>query len=180
MRWVSQAFPRGLHVDATQGCVMLTLGRAKQIRPGFRFYWPPIQRPIVHPIKRDTLKLAPQTLPCEGDKPVGITISVTVVYTIADVMKALVETYDFTATVTDRAQACVIESCVGKPIDMLVRKHQHINSSLTKKIRKALEPYGVSVEHAFMSDFHITNMHRVYGSTTVLPIDSGYEEVSDV
>ena len=175
IRWVAQIFPRGLHVDATQEGVMLTLGKAKRIGPGFKLYWPPIQRPMVHPVKRDTIDLDPQTLPCGINKPIGITISVTVVYTISDIMKALVETYNFAATIKDCAQGAVIEACVNKSIDELAAKHQRINSALKRKMKKALEPYGVEVEDAFMSDFHLTNMHRVHGGMTVLPISDHAE-----
>lgn len=155
---------------------MLTLGRAKRIRPGFRLYWPPIQRPMVHPVKRDTIDLDPQTLPYGTDQPIGITISVTVVYTISDIMKALVETYNFLSTIKDRAQGAVIEACVGKSIGDLTAKHQKINAALTRKMKKALEPYGVDVEEAFMSDFHLTNMHRVHGGMTVLPMAAAETE----
>lgn len=171
LRWASKIFPRGLHVDATQEGVMLTLGRAKRIRPGFRLYWPPIQRPMVHPVKRDTLNLEPQTLPGSTSEPIGITISVTVVYTISDIMKALVDTYDFMSTIKDRAQAGVIEACVSKSIQELTEKHQKINASLTRKIRAALAPFGVAVEAAFMSDFHLTNMHRIHGGTQFIPME---------
>lgn len=174
LRWASKIFPRGLHVDATQEGVMFTLGKAKPIGPGFLLYWPPIQRPIVHPVKRDTLNLEPQTLPGSEDDPIGITISVTVVYTITDIMKALVDTYDFMSTIKDRAQAGVIEACVGKTIKELTEKHQKINAALTKKIRTALEPFGVNVETTFMSDFHLTNMHRIHGGTVILPLESAY------
>jgi regulator of protease activity HflC (stomatin/prohibitin superfamily) len=154
---------------------MFTLSRAKRIGPGFHLYWPPIQRPVVHPVKRDTIDLDPQTLPYGGDLPLGITISVTVVYTINDIMKALVETYDFMSTIKDRAQAGVIEACVGKGINDLSMKHQRVNSQLTKKIHKALEPFGVDVEVAFMSDFHLTNMHRVHGGMAILPMGAAEE-----
>jgi regulator of protease activity HflC (stomatin/prohibitin superfamily) len=176
MRWASKIFPRGIHVDATQEGVMFTLSKAKRVGPGFWLYWPPIQRPMVHPVKRDTLNLEPQTLPGSESQPIGITISVTVVYTIADIMKALVETYDFNTTIRDRAQASVIEACVNKSIKELVERHQKINASLTKKIHKALEPFGVDVEVAFMSDFHLTNMHRIHGGTTVVPMESTASE----
>jgi regulator of protease activity HflC (stomatin/prohibitin superfamily) len=170
MRWASRIFPRGLHVDKTQEGVMFTLGRAKPIGPGFHLYWPPIQRPMVHPVKRDTLNLEPQTLPYGSTDPIGLTISVTVVYTICDIEKALIETYDFMETIKDRAQAGVIEACIGKTIDELMRRHQGINSAITKKIRKALEPFGVDVEVAFMSDFHLTSMFRVHGGMSILPM----------
>ena len=102
----------------------------------------------------------------------GITISVTVVYTISDIMKALVETYDFVATVRDRAQAGVIQAVIGKDVAELTKKHQKINGAITRKIRKDLREFGVEVEVAFMSDFYLTNMYRVIGSTAVLPIEA--------
>lgn len=143
---------------------MLTLGRGKRIGPGLHFYWPPIQRPIVHPVKRDTLNLPPQTLPYSSTQPIGLTISVTVVYTIFDIERALIDTYDFAQTIKDRAQAGVIEACINKTIDDLRQHHRRINNSLTKKIREALEPFGVAVETAFMSDFHLTAMYRFHGT----------------
>jgi len=168
-----------MHVDATQEGVMFTLSRAKRIGPGLHFYWPPIQRPVVHPVKRDTLNLAPQTLPYGGTLPLGITISVTVVYTISDIMKALVETYDFVATVRDRAQAGVIQAVIGKNIEQLMQKHQRINNLITKKIRADLKEFGVEVETAFMSDFYLTNMYRVIGSTAVVPIEAPAAEMEE-
>jgi len=154
---------------------MLTLGSAKRLRPGFHCYWPPIQRPIVHPVVRDTLNLEAQTLPHDSTLPLGVTISVTVVFRISDIIKAMVETYDFESTIRDRAQAGVIQVVVGKTIQDLVRRHQRVNNMITKKIREDLEPFGVDVEVAFMSDFHLTNMHRVIGSTAYLPIPTAEE-----
>lgn len=176
VRWMSRVFPRAIHVDATQEGVMFTLSRARRIGPGLHFYWPPIQRPMIHPVKRDTINLEPQTLPYGENLPIGITISVTVVYTISDIMKALVETYNFISTITDRAQAGVIEACVGKSIKDLTANHQRINSAITRKTRKTLEPFGVNVEVAFMSDFHLTNMHRVHGGMTILPMGLAADE----
>jgi len=176
VRWVSRIFPRGLHVDATQEGVMLTLSRAKRIRPGFHIYWPPIQRPMVHPVKRDSFEVGVQTLPHRSERPIGICISVTVVYTIGDIMKALVDTYNFPSTIKDRAQGAVIGACIGKTITELADNHQKINAALTRRMRKALDKYGVEVEEAFMSDFHLSNMHRVHGGTTVLPMDAAEEE----
>jgi len=155
---------------------MFTLSRVKRIRPGLHFYWPPIQRPMVHPVNRDTIDLDPQTLPHGSNHPIGITISVTVVYTINDIMKALVETFNFPSTIKDRAQAGVIEACVGKTIQDLTDRHQRINNAIMRKIRKSLEPFGVNVEDAFMSDFHLTNMHRVHGGMTVLPMAAAEKE----
>jgi len=175
LRWASRIFPRGLHVDKTQEGVMLTLGRAKRLRPGFHLYWPPIQRPIVHPVVRDTLNLEAQTLPHDSTLPLGITISVTVVFRIKDIIKAMVETYDFETTIRDRAQEGVIQAIVGKTMQDLVRRHQRINHMITNKIRKDLEPFGVDVEVAFMSDFHLTNMHRVIGSTQIIPLPQNEE-----
>lgn len=149
---------------------MFWFRHAYRLGPGVHWYWPPVMRPMVHPVKRDTLNLAPQSLPFSGELPVGITISVTVVYTITDIMKALVDTFDFTATIRDRAQAGVIRSVIGKSVDELVRRHQRVNNAITKRIRTDLEPFGVHVEVAFMSDFHLTSMHRVIGSTTILPV----------
>jgi regulator of protease activity HflC (stomatin/prohibitin superfamily) len=178
MRWISQIFPRTVHVDATQEGVMFTLGNVRRIGPGLHVYWPPIQRPIVHPVKRDTLPLKPQTLPYGGDKPIGITIAVTVVYTISDIVKALVDTFDLTATISDRAQAGVVDACVGKSIQQLAEGYQRINAKLTSKIKKALAPFGVAVEAAFMSDFHLTHMYRVHGHAPVVS-QVQYEEESD-
>jgi len=179
MRWASKVFPRGLHVDATQEGVMLTLSRAKRIGPGFHLYWPPIQRPLVHPVKRDTIDLSPQTIPAGTAQPLGITISVTVVYTIGDIMKALVDTYNFAATIKDRAQAGVIEACVGKSIQELTDKYQRINSVITRKIRAALEPFGVVVETAFMSDFHLTHVYRVHGESVAYYPMQSQDEIAE-
>jgi len=131
---------------------------------------------MIHPVKRDTISLEPQTLPGSDTKPLGITIAVIVVYTIDDIMKALVETRDFETTIVDRAQAGVIEACVGKTLEELTIRHQRVNAALTRKIRKALAPFGVNVEEAFMSDFHLTNMHRIHGGTTVMPVAAEPEE----
>jgi len=150
--------------------VMFTLGRVKAIGPGFHLYWPPIQRPVVHPVIRDTINLEAQTLPHDTKEAIGLTISVTVVFTIDDIVKALAHTYDFNVTIRDRAQEGVVESVIGKDVETLIRKFRSINNSLTKKIREDLEPFGVNVERAFMSDFHLTNMHRVIGSTAVMPL----------
>lgn len=165
MRNVAKVLPRIVHVDATQEGVMFVLGQTYRLCPGVHVYWPICMKPQIHPVKRDTLHLEPQTLPYSKDCPLGLTINVTVVYTITDIVKALVDTYDFIATIRDRAQAGVISAILGKTIDELTTNHLKINHAITKKIRKDLEVFGVHVETAFMSDFHLTYMHRILGNS---------------
>lgn len=170
MRALAKLLPRLIHVDKTQEGVMFWLSHARRIGPGVHVYWPIVMRPMVHPVVRDTLNLPPQTLPYGNKEPLGLTISVTVVYTIDDILKALAQTYDFMVTIRDRAQAGVVPVVIGRTVDELVDKYQRINSAITKRIRKDLAPFGVRVETAFMSDFHLTAMYRVLGQTSILPV----------
>jgi membrane protease subunit (stomatin/prohibitin family) len=101
------------------------------------------------------------------------------VYTISDIKKALVDTYDLMSTVTDRAQAGVIQAIIGKDIHELVQQHQHINNEIAKKVRADLKKFGVEVETAFMSSYHLSNTHLIIGSASVLPVDTETEEAEE-
>jgi len=148
---IGLVLPRLLHVQFNLGCVLFKRGGTKVLKPGMHIYWPIWSEPIRYPIKRQTLNLPPQVLTTGDGKTV--TVSVTVVYEVSDIEKALVETFDLEETVTDVAQLGVKTVVLSHDYDDLKGNQEEIDKSLKKSIRSALHPHGAKVIEAFMSDF---------------------------
>lgn len=170
MRAIGRNLPTLVHVDRTCEGVMFALGWYYRLKPGVYFYWPLIMRPIVHPVVRDTIDLPPVTVPFASEHPVGVSVAVTVVYHIDDIEKALVETYDFTNTIRDRAMACVVPYVVGHTAAELIKRFRRINHMITKRLRLDLQRFGVVVEEAFMRDFPVAHMYRIIGDQSTVPV----------
>jgi regulator of protease activity HflC (stomatin/prohibitin superfamily) len=172
MRACGRNLPTLVHVDRTCEGVMFAFGWYYRLRPGVYCYWPLIMRPVVRPVVRDTIDLPPVTVPYSSGNPVGVSVSVTVVYHITDIVKALVDTYEFTNTIRDRAMACVVPFVVGRTVDELIHRYKRINHQITKKLQEDLAMFGVGVEEAFMRDFPLAHMYRILGGTTLIPSPS--------
>jgi len=143
--------PRLLHVQFNLGCVLFKRGKTKVLEPGMHIYWPIWSEPVRYPIKRQTLDLSPQVLTTDDGRTV--TVSVTVVYEVSDIEKALVETFDLEETVSDVAQLGVKTVVLSHNYDELKGNQDKIDKLLKSAVRKSLHPHGAKVIEAFMSDF---------------------------
>jgi len=162
METISLVFPRIVHIHATHKGVMFTRSKAKPINPGLHLYWPVWSKPEIYPVRRQTINLTPQTLVTKDR--VTVIASVTVVYEITDIEKALVETYDLQDTISDVAQIGVKQVLTVRTFDEVQIDQRAVDKSLTGCIRRQLSPYGISVRRAFLSDFAISRVFRIVGS----------------
>lgn len=162
IEWIGSFIPRLLHVKLTHKGVMFTRAEAKTIEPGMHVYIPFWSSPEVYPVRRQTLNPPSQVLTTLDMK--SILIDVAVVYDINDIYKALVETFDLETTIRDVTQGAVKDSVNEFTFKEINDGHKLLDKNLTEKISAALEPYGINVVKAFITDFSIVRVLKLVNS----------------
>lgn len=164
---LTAVIPRLLHVICTHGGVMFTRAKVRELKPGMYIYWPIWSRYELYPITRQTLNLPPQFLLCRCSNTV--LASVTVVFRIRNITKALVQTYDLEDTIRDCAQGAVRRVLATLSISDIQTSQTEIDKDLRVELRKVLgEPFGIWCEEAFLSDFSPSTVYRIVGDSTQL------------
>lgn len=163
IEWIGSFIPRLLHIKLTHAGVMFTRANAKTIGPGIHVYIPFWSSPEIYPTKRQTLNLPSQVLTTKDLK--SILIDVAVVYDIKDIYKALVDTYDLETTIRDISQGTVKDSVVEFTFEEINNEQRELDESITKDITEALEPYGINVVKAFITDLSAVRVFRIAQST---------------
>lgn len=130
-------------------------------KTGIHFYWPLVTECEVVPIKRQTTNLEAQYLCTADNKTIGV--SGILVYEIADVVKLLVETYDYEDTIRDLALAAVKEVIIKYDFKYLQEEGQTIDKELTKKLREQLKRFGVKTIRVTLSDFSQCKVLGLWG-----------------
>ena len=159
--WVGQFVPALVHVQSNYAGVKFVRSKTKVLQPGIHVYWPVTSSVLQYPTARQTLNLPAQFL-LTADERV-IMASVTVVFTIDDIEKAIVDTWDFNDTIRDVAQGAAKLAVCKRQFAELVKDTAKVDNELAKKIRSAVKPYGVAVENAFLTDFAPARVHRIVG-----------------
>lgn len=155
---ISYIFPRLTLVDATHEGVLFTRGNATAVKPGLVWYWPVWSEIMTYPVKRQTIDLFTQTLVTQDRHQ--IIVATSVVFEITDIYKALVDTYDLEDTIRDTAQGAVKNVIMTQSFNSLHDNSEEIDETLTEQIKSDLEPYGIEVIKAFLTDFSDTLVLR--------------------
>lgn len=153
VEWFGRWIPHLLIVRTTQGGIKFVRGKnVKEMGPGMHVYWPiTTDVEIIH-TARDTLNLKSQRLQTRDDKT--ISVSVAVIYRIDNVIKAVTKTTDYENTISDTAQAAVVQVLSQMTYKKLTHEvHNKVPKRLAKKIRAYLRPFGVAVEKAYLTDY---------------------------
>ena len=147
---------------ATESGVKWSLfGKPKEMKPGFRIYWPFITSVEVIIVARQTLNTPTQSLMTKDGETVvagGV-----VIYKINDVVQAIGEkNWSPEATAGDIAQAAIVD-VVSKwdCIDLLANISGKVEEQLTDTCRRQLRQYGIYVTRAALVDFSLaTNLNH--------------------
>lgn len=167
--WVSQLWeflcslvPHLENMPANYGGVKLKHGKAKEIRPGL-YWWLPLTTDIVRlPTKRQTMRLDTQTLTTTDDQ--AVTASAVVVYEIADVVKALVDTWDVEDTISDVAQRSVVGALSSRSFEEVREELTgEVAQEILRQCRRDLRQFGIRVKDAFLSDCTFVTAYRIMG-----------------
>jgi regulator of protease activity HflC (stomatin/prohibitin superfamily) len=156
--------PRRVIVRATEGGVKWSLWRQpREMKPGFRVYWPLISDIEVGTVARQSFNTPTQPLQTKDGKEVvagGV-----VVYHINDVVQAFgKQNHDPANTAQDIVQA-VIAAVISKHTHEHILKEmsEAIEKEITEKARKQLRQYGVHVGRAGLAAFSTTRNQHMSG-----------------
>ena len=136
----------------------------EKIEPGLYVYWPAVTEVETMPVARQTVNLVTQRLTTKDGVPV--IFSLMVVYRIQDIVKAVVETWDFTDTIGDVALEAALHSVLTRTWEELKTNYDQVQKELTRTVRSALYPYGVKVEYAAITDMASAQMIAVIANQT--------------
>lgn len=120
-------------------------------RTGIHWYWPFVSEIQSAHIKEHTINLYQQRVDSKDGR--SIYFGGIVVVEVEDVVKLLLETYDYEDTTRDRAVTCLTRTILDHTYDELVGNFSSIREELEKKLRKELKKYGIRVKSADFSDF---------------------------
>lgn len=165
VRELARFIPRVVLIRNTRRGVRFTLGRATLVGPGLVCYWPLISEVETVSVVRQTLNLTYQSLIASSGTEVAI--ASTVVYTIDDPLLALTSTDDLTDTIGDVAQWGVKRLVTQCSCDELRAGRTVHNRSIDKMLRSKLgtdlQPYGVTVVQAFLTEISFPTAVRLMG-----------------
>ncbi len=167
MEFLGSLLPRWVVVQLTHGGVEFRRGRNVQIvRPGLHWYWPVWSELTIIPVVRQTLDLAQQALTTRDE--VTVSVGIVIVYSIADVEKALTSQWDLEDTVSDIAQLAVADYVRQLDFRALMEDE---DTSLIDIVHSRLAPLGVNV-----IDGGINTLARTKVITMVGSIPAAYED----
>ncbi len=115
-------------------------------------YWPIITTLETVIVTRQVLDLPIQTLITKDMK--SIIISGTIVYTITDVYKYLVDNYDAIDSINEMCRAAIKDVVTSYTLEEIqTNQDETIYNILTNTARTSLSSFGVDVEYAKLTDF---------------------------
>ena len=158
---IAEFIPRLLHVTEDMVCLKMGWGGHIELYPGYHFYWP-----LIHEIRscystRQELDLPEQILSSVDGETV--LVSVSIVYRVTDVVKALIKTQDYESTVMEVAQRAVQASITTNDINTILSHDSDFDNSLAKVMQKDLCDYGLVVDNAFFTSAAITTPYHISG-----------------
>ena len=150
VRTIATVFPRLCHVPANSRGVLFKRKNVYLLLPGLHFYWPVWSEVTLINVTRDTTQLHYQSLVTKDE--CGVTISVTIVHSIQDAVVAVAEVADLKGTISDVCAAAVKRIITDRDWNELKEDQPRIDRMLTRRCKRMLEPYGVAVESAYISE----------------------------
>jgi len=162
VRWLAAWVPRIGICRATHGGVKFVRGRhVKPIEPGLFLYWPAVTEVNVIPTARQTINPPPQTLTTKDD--VAVLVNLAIVVEVTGVVRALGRTWDVDDTVM-QIGGSVLTGHVARRTWAELRDGIADTAELAEEAGKLLQPYGVKVLQARVTDFARCDVVRVVGT----------------
>jgi len=153
MEWFGQLIPRIILIPPTHAGVKFVHGNKVKVMPsGLYFYWPVVTTYHLFPIVRQTNNLDSQVLMTQDKK--SVIISAIIVFSIQNIKKALVSSWNVEDTVGDIAQTEIVSTITSRTLDEIRDEiDSKIKEELTKKVRERLIQFGIKVEICALTDF---------------------------
>lgn len=151
------------------GVKFLPGGKVKEIKPGMYVYWPLTTTVKEIQIKRQSIEVQQELTTKDG---ITVMVKTVIVFSVDDVMKAIVDTADFDDTTEEMGQKGTVMAIMSREFNQILSdmvSTNDIRNEVTRGARSALAPFGVKVEDAFISSFAETEVfsHAGDGSGTV-------------
>jgi regulator of protease activity HflC (stomatin/prohibitin superfamily) len=146
-------------------------GKVRVIEPGLYWWWPCVTEVVTMPVVRQSVDIPAQTLTTKDGY--SILISMTLVYEITDVEKALAQSYDVDDTITEFGGTAAVQVVTSRKFDEVREALSTVvPKELKRRCQKALYPFGVKVIMARLTDFAECTVIRNVGDGGVLPVVS--------
>jgi regulator of protease activity HflC (stomatin/prohibitin superfamily) len=170
LRWIGKIVPRLIIVPTTHCSVKFVRGKhAKLMTPGLWWVWPVTTSWVNYPTVRQSVNLNTQTLVTKDGQTVAI--SGIVVYSVDRPLDLLAYSYDADETIKDVSMAAV-KACVVRST-MEDMRNRRMDGRLTRRIAKDLEPFGVKVIRAQMTDLAPCVAIRMINDAFSVMVQSG-------
>lgn len=174
--WVERFFPHWALLDPTDGGVKFS--RKKKItllEPGeIYWWWPIITNVYTIEVKRQTMTIT-QRLTTKDE--ITVMVTTVIVFTVDDVLLALVETRDFEDTIAEVGEKLIVKPITSREFkDTLLRlsESNDLNNEVKRIARSTLSEFGVNVVDGYVSNFAVTEVFSHDGDGVVF--GSGEEE----
>lgn len=167
VEWFAAFVPRWKVIRSTHGGVKFRRGgQTIEVKPGICWYWPAFTELEVIPVARQTHNLPTQSLTTKDGK--RIVVGGVVVYSIKDVVKAIAESWDVSATINDITMTAITHVITKHDFAYLQDNiAEAVQLALTKETRKKLDVYGVRVYRTAITDFSQAVIIRNIGNGEV-------------
>jgi len=158
--WFGSLIPEWDLLPPTEGGVKFKPGgKVKVLEPGrIYWWWPATTKVQTLEIKRQTLTFG-QRLTTKDERTVQC--NTVIVFTINDVVKALVDTSDFEDTVGEVAQKLTVKPVMSRTFPKILEDMADSNemrNEVTRAARSLLSEYGVAVHDGYVCDFTETKV----------------------
>lgn len=167
--WVGELIPQWDLLQVNEaGVKYLPGGKVKVIKPGIYWHWPVTTNVETIDIKRQTLTFG-QRLTTKDEYTVQC--NTVIVFTINDVRKALVDTYDFEDTIGEAAQKLTVKPIMSRTFEQIctdMADSNEMRNEVTRAARSLLSDYGVEVIDGYVCDFTETRVFSHEGGGMVI------------
>ena len=152
-----QFIPQRVIIKATEGGVKWSLWKEpKEMKPGFRIWWPLITAIEIVVVARQSFNTPTQSL--ETNDGCTVVAGGVIIYRISDIVQAIGEkNWSPEATAQDIAQAAIISVVSKWDHDALLENIDgKVEKQLTEKCKKDLRQFGVYPSRVALTDFCTT------------------------
>lgn len=157
--WLGNLIPRWALLQIDEGGVKyLPGGRVKVLLPGIYWWWPVTTNVVTIDIRRQTLTFG-QRLTTKDD--VTVQCNTVIVFTVDDVVKAIVDTTDFEDTIGEVAQKLTMKPVMSREFRAVcddIADNNEMRNEVTRGAKKLLSDYGVNVLDGYVCDFTRTRV----------------------
>jgi len=164
-QWFADLLPQWELLEPTMGGVKFKPGaKIEKLKPGHIYwYWPVTTKVETIPIKRRTLTFGQRLTTRDG---VSVQCNTVIVFTVTDVIKAIVETTDFDDTIVEIAQKVTVKPIMSRKFDKIIEdmaSSNEMRNEVTSSSRTNLRDYGVTVLDGYVCDFTKTRVISIDG-----------------